>query len=123
MQLELRIDLEQLELLQKIINNSVVGTSKLLHFINPEQYPIIDSRVCEFLFGSSMDKLATPQFYMEYMQFMKGNLLKHNDSEKVLNELKSKISEDITLMRALEFCMYGIAVNKSKIEREIKNAS
>lgn len=28
-----------------IINNSIVGTSKVLHFISPEHVPIIDSRV------------------------------------------------------------------------------
>jgi len=29
----------------KCINNSIVGVSKLLHFINPTQYPIFDSRI------------------------------------------------------------------------------
>jgi hypothetical protein len=118
---------EQLELLQKIINNSVVGTSKLLHFINPEQYPIIDSRVSEFLFGSSTDKLSSPDFYLEYMQFVKEKLIEHKDSEEIFNVLKRTISNDISKIRAIEFCMYGIAVERSEIKKketkEAKKAS
>ena len=34
-----------IENLSKIINNSIVGTSKFLHIINPELAPMIDSRV------------------------------------------------------------------------------
>lgn len=34
-----------LDILIPIINNSLVGTSKVLHFISPEHIPIIDSRV------------------------------------------------------------------------------
>lgn len=36
---------EEYLLLVKSINNSIVGVSKLLHFINPKQYPIFDSRI------------------------------------------------------------------------------
>lgn len=39
-------DLQKLlYLLVPIINNSIVGTSKVLHFINPESFPILDSRI------------------------------------------------------------------------------
>lgn len=31
--------------LVRCINNSIVGVSKLLHFIQPKQYPIFDSRI------------------------------------------------------------------------------
>jgi hypothetical protein len=34
-----------LRLLVPIINNSIVGTSKVLHFLSPKKIPIIDSRV------------------------------------------------------------------------------
>lgn len=112
------IDKDQLGILQKIINNSIVGTSKLLHFMNPEEYPIIDSRVCEFLFGSSTDKLSSPVFYLDYMHFIKEKLLKHEYSQEILNEFKMKISKDITLMRAVEFCMYAIAVKRSDDKRK-----
>lgn len=39
------LETSELEQLQKFLNNSVVGASKLLHFIRPDIYPIWDSRV------------------------------------------------------------------------------
>lgn len=56
---------EDLEQLKKTINNSLVGASKLLHFIAPERFPIWDSRTCSFLGWppSSISKVATYQRY------------------------------------------------------------
>lgn len=39
------LDGEEIQLLASCINNSVVGTSKLLHFTNPGLHPIWDSKV------------------------------------------------------------------------------
>ena len=36
---------------KRLINNSMVGASKLLHFVNPELYPIWDSKICAYLTG------------------------------------------------------------------------
>ena len=41
----------ELETLKKCFNNSLVGSSKLLHFIAPERFAIWDSRVCRYLMG------------------------------------------------------------------------
>ncbi|NQU52057.1 MAG: hypothetical protein HQ522_05915, partial [Bacteroidetes bacterium] len=41
---------EELKCLIHLINNSLVGTSKLLHFINPEKYSIWDSRVYSYFY-------------------------------------------------------------------------
>ena len=38
----------ELELLKSTINNSLVGLSKLLHFINPADYAIWDSRIYRY---------------------------------------------------------------------------
>jgi hypothetical protein len=40
---------ENLEILKECLNNSIVGTSKLLHFINQSNIPIWDSRVRNYL--------------------------------------------------------------------------
>ncbi len=41
---------QNLELLKSFCNNSIVGGSKLLHFLNPEVFPIWDSRVARAFF-------------------------------------------------------------------------
>lgn len=43
---------QELETIAKVVNNSIVGSSKLLHFINPELYPIWDSRICRLILGT-----------------------------------------------------------------------
>lgn len=45
------IGIKEYNALKSLFNNSIVGTSKLLHFINPMQYAIWDSRVCRFATG------------------------------------------------------------------------
>ena len=41
---------EELGQINKCINNSMVGTSKLLHFINPNIYAIWDSKIFSYFF-------------------------------------------------------------------------
>jgi hypothetical protein len=41
---------EHLSMLVGVINNSLVGTSKLLHFVRPDIFPIWDSNVYGFVF-------------------------------------------------------------------------
>jgi hypothetical protein len=41
---------EHLSKLVRVINNSLVGTSKLLHFVRPDVFPIWDSNVYGFVF-------------------------------------------------------------------------
>ncbi len=43
--------IEFLNIMKSKINNSIVGGSKFLHFINPEKYAIWDSKVYKSLFG------------------------------------------------------------------------
>lgn len=61
-----RLDGEQLKVLKRTINNSIVGTSKLLHFINPDLYAIWDSRVCRFLHSTAY-KTNTIKRFLEYI--------------------------------------------------------
>ena len=58
----------QILLLKSLINNSLVGVSKLLHFINPDVYAIWDSRVCRFLTGMShRNKVENISLYWQYV--------------------------------------------------------
>ena len=55
------------------INNSWVGLSKVLHFINPEFFPIWDSVVAKH-FGVSNHKIKQKKIYTKYMKFISENL-------------------------------------------------
>ena len=101
------IDEQQLTTLKTTFNNSLVGTSKLLHFINPKQYAIWDSRVFRFLNNVEPHKyrLEKPRAYIEYLK-----LIEELKNEKVFTAffelMKQKVGYDITEYRALELAFF-----------------
>ena len=101
------IDEQQLTTLKTTFNNSLVGTSKLLHFINPKQYAICDSRVFRFLNDVEPHKyrLEMPRAYIEYL-----NLIEELKNEKAFTAffelMKQKVGYDITEYRALELAFF-----------------
>jgi hypothetical protein len=101
------IDEQQLTTLKTTFNNSLVGTSKLLHFINPKQYAIWDSRVFRFLNDVEPHKyrLEKPRAYIEYLK-----LIEELKNEKAFTAffdlMKQKVGYDITEYRALELAFF-----------------
>lgn len=101
------IDEQQLTTLKTTFNNSLVGASKLLHFINPKQYAIWDSRVFRFLNDVEPHKyrLEKPRAYIEYL-----NLIEELKNEKAFTAffelMKQKVGYDITEYRALELAFF-----------------
>lgn len=64
---------KDLETLKTWINNSIVGASKLLHFINPEIYPIWDSNINRVVFGATSGyKTNDVNRYLEYKEIITG---------------------------------------------------
>ena len=101
------IDEQQLTTLKTTFNNSLVGTSKLLHFINPKQYAIWDSRVFRFLNDVEPHKyrLEKPRAYIEYLKLIEE--LKNEKAFTAFFELmKQKVGYDITEYRALELAFF-----------------
>ncbi|MFW2065403.1 hypothetical protein ACG9ZB_02155 [Acinetobacter johnsonii] len=101
------INEQQLTTLKTTFNNSLVGTSKLLHFINPKQYAIWDSRVFRFLNNVEPHKyrLEKPRAYIEYLKLIEE--LKNEKAFTAFFELmKQKVGYDITEYRALELAFF-----------------
>jgi hypothetical protein len=66
------LSVEELTPLIEAMNNSFVGVSKLLHFINPDKYAILDSRVFRYVFnGKSIERYRNDSgLYRDYIQIM-----------------------------------------------------
>jgi hypothetical protein len=95
------------QILKTLFNNSLVGTSKLLHFINPEKYAIWDSRVFRYLYDKEPHdyRIGKIENYIEYLTLLE-NLtkeLKFNDFQNIIN---SKLKYNVTKFRALEMIMF-----------------
>lgn len=101
------INQEQLLFIKNAFNNSLVGTSKLLHFINPYKYAIWDSRVFYFLFNQKPHKyrLENIQNYLEYISLIE-DLTKEQGFENFYTLIKQKIDHEITEFRALELAFF-----------------
>jgi hypothetical protein len=101
-----RISTDEIILLKQLINNSLVGTSKLLHFINPNVYAIWDSRVCNFLTGKShKQKVENIERYWSYLDLC----LKVAQSPRfaqIHNAFIHKIGYHVSPMRTIEQIMF-----------------
>lgn len=97
----------ELEVLKSYINNSMVGTSKLLHFINPKNYAIWDSRICRYITNKkSQYFINKPQNYLNYLDKMNEIIQHHNFNQfyECINKHFNPYS--ITPMRAIEVVMF-----------------
>ncbi|ENU60661.1 hypothetical protein [Acinetobacter guillouiae] len=101
------ISIEEINLLKQAFNNSLVGTSKLLHFINPNKYAIWDSRVFKFLSGekSYISKFKQAEIYIEYLQLL-DNLKLEEDFNIFFTLIQHKVGYEISEYRALELAFY-----------------
>ena len=69
--LEGNITTKNLNILKALFNNSLVGTSKLLHFINPNKFAIWDSGVYRYLTGKEYKKAGEVESYMAFLELIR----------------------------------------------------
>lgn len=100
------LDVTELEILKTTINNSLVGLSKLLHFINPKEYAIWDSRIFRYLTEKkSSYGIDRPQLYLDYLEGIK-EISKHNDYGKLHELISRNFEYEIHPTRAIEITMF-----------------
>ena len=109
------LSIEEIESLMSLINNSLVGVSKLLHFVNPEKYPIWDSRVYRYL--TSVDphqyRKNNIQSYYKYLKFCK-NLIKDSRFNSIKKLIENKVGYQMSPFRIAELVMYSKDVKNKK---------
>ena len=99
-------DITEDELLQlkKIINNSIVGPSKLLHFISPHNYAIWDSRVCNFVYKDSYaDRIKR---FFDYTKIVK-EIAAEERFKQVYPAICNKMGYEVSPLRAIEWIMWN----------------
>jgi hypothetical protein len=90
----------------KAINNSVVGTSKFLHFVAPEIFPIWDSRIAA-VFGFRHDyQINNALNYRKYCDAIHDRLARPIDWPILLANDET-LSRKTTNVRKLEFCLFA----------------
>lgn len=106
---------EQLEILKGLFNNSLVGTTKLLHFINPNKFAIWDSRVYRYLTWETAynHRIGNCKTYLSFLAFC-DYLTQRKEYEKVHNSICNKLGYPMTKFRTAEMIMYLNSGGKEK---------
>ena len=93
--------------LANAINGSVVGASKLLHFICPEDHAIWDSRVYRYLHQEApyQYRLEAPDAYWDYLSFLAA-LTEDERFEAFKMKVNSAVGYPVTDKRACELLMF-----------------
>jgi hypothetical protein len=90
------------------LNNSWIGTSKLLHVLNPEFFPIWDIRVAKKFGFDHHYQIKNRKIYLEYFNFIHKKL--EEDLEniyKVRDFIKNKYGYVPTRVRSLELLLFA----------------
>lgn len=98
---------KELEVLKGLLNNSLVGTTKLLHFINPSKFAIWDSRVYRYLTGKEAynHRIGNSKMYLKYLTFC-DLLTQGEEYDQAHNSICKKLGYQMTKLRTAELIMY-----------------
>ena len=90
----------------KTINNSLVGLSKLLHFINPIDYAIWDSRIYRYTTNKkSSYGIGNTQLYLNYLSKL-NEIESHVDFDEIKKNVSVHFDYEITSKRVIELLMF-----------------
>lgn len=98
---------EGFQALKNTINNSVVGSSKLLHFVDPSNYAIWDSRVYAYINGQLPHgyQIASIDNYLCYLDNCRA-IVADARFGLVHASMSAKIGYAVTPLRAVELIMH-----------------
>ncbi len=98
---------DEIGALASLVNNSLVGASKLLHFAAPDSFAIWDSRVYRFVhkqrpYASRVNNALKYHAYLETLSHLK------QDSRfpAFHTSINKKIGYDVSALRAIELVMF-----------------
>jgi len=90
------------------VNNSWVGSSKFLHFLNPQVFPIWDSHIARAFGLARRNQYESSAQYISYMGAMHELLPVGAESiSQTTSRIKIQFGYEISPLRALEFLIFS----------------
>mgnify|MGYP001234675850 CR=1 FL=1 len=111
------LPVDDLEFFKGVVNNSIVGGSKLLHFIRPDKYPIWDSNIAGFfktdgkLHAYAVNDIRIYRSYMEFVQ----NVIENQRFNPCFDAISQCFNYPITPVRGLEYILFSTVRNNKKV--------
>lgn len=105
--------MEEISLLSKSINNSCIGLSKFLHFMNPERYAIWDTKVSFAIYKRYWPyQVNNPENYLNYINLMQKEVNSKGCIRIYSNIVKINGFESLTKMRCVEILIFALGDQK-----------
>lgn len=97
----------EIEQLAQLINRSVVGASKLLHFVNPEAFAIWDSRIYRFIYEQTphQNRVNNARAYERYLGLLQ-TLRQDVRFPTFHASINRKMGYPVSALRAIEVVMF-----------------
>lgn len=102
-----QLSCSEIQRLAQLVNRSVVGASKLLHFVNPEAFAIWDSRIYRFIYEQTphQNRVNNAAAYERYLMLLQQ--LRQDERFPVFHaSINQKMGYPVSALRALEVVMF-----------------
>ena len=99
------IDEHELTALKHLLKNCLSAATKLIHFTNPQAYPILDSRVYLFINGKANQEQTAVSTYFEYLSNCV-EVVRDQRFGLIHASMNKKIGYEVTDLRAVELAMF-----------------
>ena len=90
-----------------LVNNSLVGASKLLHFVAPNHFAIWDSKIYAFVFQKKPHNYRVKEVanYRRYLSMLSG-IRSDSRFDAFHESVNAKMGYDVSPLRAIEVVMF-----------------
>lgn len=97
----------EIEALATLVNNSLVGASKLLHFVAPNHFPIWDSKVYSFAHEKRPHhyRVNSVETYKQYVALL-NDLANRPEFPALHVSVQTKLGYNVSPLSALELVMF-----------------
>ncbi|WP_394562119.1 hypothetical protein [Aquipseudomonas alcaligenes] len=102
-----QLSCSEIQRLAQLVNRSVVGASKLLHFVNPEAFAIWDSRIYSFIYEQAphQNRVNNSAAYERYLMLLQQ--LRQDERFPAFHaSINQKMGYPVSALRALEVVMF-----------------
>jgi hypothetical protein len=102
-----KLDQDEIKKLACLVNNSLVGATKLLHFVAPFSFAIWDSKVYSFIYEEKPynHRVNKVDKYFNYLEKLR-ELQKDTRFTVYHSSINAKVGYDVSALRALELVMF-----------------
>ena len=94
-----------------ILNNSWVGTSKILHFINPTHFPIWDSNVARAIHQADINANNKKTFLKYVEKIHRWNVEQPNYGDLLAAEVNNKLNYIPSNLRCFDMVLFAVGSN------------